>query len=173
MKVTGEKAPTQKVTTDEDTGDGRFVYRLAASKDVPGSFYPQGVKGFEEYPGAPFGVVIYGRELGMQTRLAHGLEPIWESIEQPYLAWKERVAQSPAVQTDYQAALSRTQAMTRDAAIAELAQFILRNTLQEGNFNFTFGQYSPQEVAAFLIDEDAAETPLETFILQLEIELAA
>jgi len=173
LQYTGEKAPAEQVQSTEDAGTGRFVYRLAASKDTPGSYYPQGVKGFEDYPGAPFGVVVYGRELGMQTRITFGLQPIWDSIEQPYLAWRERLATSPAVQREYEAVLSRATAMPTDDGIAIVSQFILRNTLQEGNFNFTFGQYSPQEIAAFLLSEDQQEISIDVLIQQLQIELTA
>ncbi len=156
-----------KTTTTNTT----YTYQL-------GRAYGQGSNptvGFINYkePTAeyPFGIVIYNRKLNDKERYNYSLIPIFNTVEEPYQAWKS-VTMGSGLKADFENVVKKAKQESLYDAFSTLGYFITNHPHEDGNTEFVFGTYAPEVLGrAFYEDMIEQITPIDELIIQLNIEL--
>lgn len=122
-----------------------FSYKL-------GRPYGQGSNpgaGFLNYTEAdrshPYGKVTYNRKLSDKEKYNYSLIPIFKNIEVPYLEWKNSI-RNTALADDFKKGIQEAKTAPVYKAINILGYFITNHPHEDGNIEFVFGDYTPQEL---------------------------
>ncbi|WP_029209539.1 strawberry notch C-terminal domain-containing protein [Aquimarina agarilytica] len=119
----------------------------------------------------PNGIVVYNRSLSDKERYNYSLIPIFKSAEIPYAQWKAATL-AGALKKDYNTIVQKAMELSLQDAIESLGYFILNHPHEDGNPEFVFGRYSPQELGrVFYEDTIAAIADIDELINQLQLAL--
>lgn len=151
---------------------GQYKYAL-------GRPYGQGTNptvGFTNYieptTAFPFGIVVYNRALLDKERYNYSLKPIFESLHEPYMIWKNSITQS-APKKLFNDVVRKARKLKLHEAINVLGNFIIENLHEEGNAEFVLGDYTIATLGRIFYEDTIAEiSEIEELISQLQIALA-
>ncbi len=178
LKVFGEAKELEnwEIENQEDWDtktkrEGSFKYKL-------GRPYGQGsnpTSGFVSYeeptPDYPFGVVIFHRPLTDKEKYNYTLIPIFNTVEEPYQAWKAYSLQT-ALKEDFEKQIKEVKGQGINQAILTLGYFITNHPHEDGNPEFVFGNYTEEQLGRAAFEDMIGEiSPLDELIEQLTIEL--
>lgn len=131
----------QRTTSTND----KWKYELRRSYGQ-GSNPLSGFLGYEEPTSKySFGVVIYGRALSDKEKYSFSLIPIFKNVVVPYLAWKSATEGTPMYK-EFEEIVEQARSLPIHEAQDVLGYFITNNPHEDGNPEFVFGRYSPQQL---------------------------
>ena len=150
---------------------GNFKYQL-------GRPYGQGSNptiGFVNYeePSSnhEFGIVIYNRALTDKEKYNYSLIPIFKNAEEPYQEWKMALLETE-LKNEFNAIIEKSRKLPLHSAIEKMGYFIFNNQHEDGNSEFVFGNYSPQDLGRVFYEDTIAQiSDIDTLINQLEIAI--
>ncbi len=156
--------------------DARTVNANDNWKYELGRSYGQGsnpLSGFLEYEeptgSYPFGTVVYERKLTDKEKYSFSLIPIFKNVAVPYLAWKINTGDTP-IYTEFQEVLHQARELPIHEAQDALGYFITNNPHEDGNAEFVFGRYSPQQLGLACYEDMISEiTPFDEVLDKLRI----
>lgn len=185
IKVEGEARELEdwEIENQQDWSDRTKKSSLVVSYEL-GRSYGQGsnpLAGFLSYqpPGEgnalPYGSVSYSRELSDKEKYNYTLVPIFKNIAVPYLEWKKSLTGTP-IATEFKVLVGQATSKPIYKAIDLLGYFITNHPHQDGNAEFVFGRYTPQELGKACYEDMIREiTPIRGLLdkLKLYYELLA
>ena len=152
------------------TSKGSYTYELGRPYGQ-GSNPSIGFKAYTEPDGTTyqFGLVVYGRPLTDKEKYNYSLIPIYKNVEQPYQAWKKGI-ENTSIQSDFESKLKEVDGQLLYQAKQELGQFIMNNAHEDGNPEFVFGKYAPEELGqAAYEDMFGPIEPIDVVLDQLKL----
>ncbi len=125
-------------------GEQRYQYELTRPYG-DGSNPGLGFIDYQE-PDATYshGIVIYDRVLQDKEKYNYSLIPIFKNIAIPYLEWKNSIKSTPIAE-DFKGLIRDIQKLPMYEAIDRLGYFIMNHPHEDGNPEFVFGRYTPQD----------------------------
>ncbi|WP_299243088.1 strawberry notch C-terminal domain-containing protein [uncultured Aquimarina sp.] len=151
-------------------GDQRYRYQLGrpyGTGSNPQSGFMDYIEPNTEYP---FGVVEYDRVLKDKEKYNYSLVPIFKNIAVPYLEWKDFIKGTPLAE-EFKEVIREARKLPVYKAIDQLGYFITNHPHEDGNPEFVFGRYTPQDFGkATFEDMIGVIEPLDTLLDKLELE---
>ncbi len=119
-----------------------------------------------------FGVVVYNRALQDKERYNYSLKPIFESLHEPYMIWKNIITQSESKKL-FNDVIRKARTLKLHEAINLLGNFMIENLHEQGNPEFVLGDYTIAKLGRIFYEDTIAEiSEIEELISQLQIEVA-
>ncbi|MEO9870383.1 MAG: strawberry notch C-terminal domain-containing protein [Ekhidna sp.] len=178
LKVLGEAKELEswEIENNEDWDsqtktEGVFRYRLGRPYGQGSNPTSSFVNYEEPNPDYPFGVVVFHRPLTDKEKYNYSLIPIFNTVEEPYQAWKAETSSS-ALKQDFEETIKKAEQQGINQAILALGYFITSHPHEEGNPEFVFGEFPEQALGRAAYEDMIGEiSPLNELIEQLTIEL--
>ncbi|TPN85820.1 strawberry notch C-terminal domain-containing protein [Aquimarina algicola] len=134
------------------SSDERYQYELGRAYGT-GSNPQVGFIEYNEPNGAyPFGTVTYERILTDKEKYNYTLVPIFKNIEIPYLEWRNAIKGTPIAE-EFKTILQQAKSEPIYKAIELLGYFLTNHPHEDGNSEFVFGRYTPQEFGKAIYED--------------------
>lgn len=148
---------------------GKWKYELGRPFGE-GSNPKSGFLEYEEPTGNyPFGVVLYERKLTDKEKYSFTLIPIFKNVVVPYLEWKNTTQDTP-IYKEFEEIINQAKKVSIHEAQDVLGYFITNNPHEDGNPEFVFGRYSPQQLGLACYEDMISEiTPLDEVLDKLRL----
>ncbi len=133
-------------------GDQRYRYELGRAYGN-GSNPQSGFVSYEE-PNTryPFGVIAYDRVLKDKEKYNYSLIPVFKNIAVPYLEWKKSIKGTPIAE-DFKEVVREARKLPIYKAIDRLGYFVINHPHEDGNPEFVFGRYTPQDFGKAIYED--------------------
>ncbi|WP_025741938.1 strawberry notch C-terminal domain-containing protein [Aquimarina pacifica] len=156
-----------QIDWNKRTGGEEVIYTYELGRAYGNGSNP--VDGFIDYkePDAtfPYGRVSYNRSLRDKEKYTFSLIPVFKNIAIPVLAWKSAIKSSP-IAKELKNTLKEVAALPLHKAIERLGYFVFNHPHENGNPEFVFGRYTPQEFGEALYEDMI--TPIEPIDILLD-----
>ncbi len=117
----------------------------------------------------PFGSISFNRVLSDKEKYNYSLIPIFKSVSESYHQWKEGIKNTP-IAALFETILKAAAEQPPYKSLHTLGYFIYNHPHGDGNPEFVFGRYPPEELGSAAYQDRIGElTPLDTLVDQLHI----
>ena len=142
QKILGNKVQELPIELAKEGEELEEIYKYKLSKKYAHKNYPKDrfVAHIKPDFEAKHGYVTYSKKLSSVDKFKHGLIPIFESIEQPYRAWVQKLSEDQQKKVSEAITLAKTQ--DYEIAIQQLGLLIFSNANAPANIEFELGEYT-------------------------------
>ncbi len=140
---------------EQSTKESNSTYTYELGRPYgQGSNPTVGFKVYKEPEGAkyPFGIVSYSRPLTDKEKYNYSLIPVYKNVEVPYTDWKKGV-QNTSIPEAFKLKRKELEGKMLHQIKQGLGQFIMNNAHEDGNPEFVFGRYTPEELGVVAYED--------------------